>query len=203
MNEYGYEYEINPDPYCFDGSNVLKNKLGITDSTKLEAAEREYTMRRMFLLSQKPISGRFGFAHLKNIHKFIFDGIFDWAGIPRKQGFISKSGTIFCRGEYIEQEASRIFSELADERKLRELPFEQFVSRLAYYASEINALHPFRDGNGRTAREFIRQLAAYNGYAMIWHRASKEILLEADVQAFTRNYKPLIDVYSHILEKRM
>ena len=199
MSKHEYKYAIEPDPYCYAGSNVLINKLGIIEATILEAAEREYTMRRMFVLIQKPITGRFGFAHLKNIHKFIFDDIFSWAGVPRKQGFISKAGTIFCRGEYIEQEANRIFNSLAVEKKLKGLTFDQFVSRLVYYSSEINALHPFRDGNGRAAREFIRQLAAYNGYSMAWQRVPKEALLEADVMAFAKNYTPLIDAYGCML----
>jgi cell filamentation protein len=197
-----YKYDATPDPYCYAGSNVLINKLGLKSAAELEDAERKYTANRMGILLSKPVSGRFGFTHLKNIHKAIFCDVYEWAGKTRIHGFISKDGTIFCKAEYINSEASRIFNQLASEKYLRKLPFDQFVVRLVYYASEINALHPFREGNGRATREYIRQLAVYNNYFIAWQDVSAKELLKADIAAFARDYIPLIAIYSRILMKR-
>ena len=194
-----YKYDASPDPFCYPGSNVLINKYGIKNADRLSAVEREITARKMLQLLENPIHGRFGFTHLKNIHKHIFSDLYDWAGTIRTFGFISKSGTIFCRGEHIDQEARRIFGALASENKLRSLPDYLFVERLAYYVSEINALHPFREGNGRVLREFTRQLAMYNGYTLMWSRVPKDEILPADIAAFAKNYKPLIEVLNKAL----
>jgi cell filamentation protein len=145
--------------------------------------------------------GRFGFTHLKKIHKAIFGDLYEWAGQPRKHGFISKGQTIFCNAGFIDNEAKRIFNELAFDHKLRNLDFSQFVDRLVYYSSEINVLHPFREGNGRTLREFIRQLAAINGYSIRWQLVPPDVLLKADINAFYKQYNPLKNAYSRILIK--
>jgi cell filamentation protein len=188
-----------PDPYCYEGTNVLINKLDIRDAKILAEAEAEYTFRSLQVLAQNPVVGRFGFTHLKRIHKAIFDGLYGWAGETRKHGFISKGGTIFTHADYIDSVAERIFKRLIAEDKLRGLIFQNFVERLTFYSSEINALHPFREGNGRALREFIRQLAAYNGYKMVWQGVSRDDLLNADIAAFQKDYGPLVAVYSKIL----
>jgi len=197
-----YSYNATPDPYCYPCSDVLINRFGIKDAAELEAVERELTLNRLGELLHKPVSGRFGFAHLRSIHKAIFSDLYQWAGKPREHGFISKGQTIFCNAGFIEQEAKRIFSELVlVDNKLRGFEFTHFIERLAYYSSEINALHPFREGNGRTLREFVRQLAAVNGFFIRWQLVPPEELLKADINAFYKQYTPLISVYNQILVK--
>lgn len=197
----GYKYDSVHDVYCYKDTGVLINKLGIHSAEKLEEAERRITALRLDSLARGKAIGRFGFSHLKSIHRVIFGDIYPWAGEPRRHGFISKSGTIFCRGEFIEQEAQRIFDNLARESKLKGLAVDQFTSRLAYYAAEINVLHPFREGNGRAAREFIRQLSVHNGYNFMWQRIPKDSLLKADIEAFERNYAPLEALMRIAVEK--
>ena len=60
----------------------------------------------------------------------------------------------------------------------------QFAKRAAYYFSEINAIHPFRDGNGRTQREFVRQLAVRNGFGLDWSAVTRDQMYEASVKSF-------------------
>ena len=196
-----YTYNAQPDPYCYPNSNVLINIFGIKNAAELDAVERELTLNRLGEFLHKPVSGRFGFTHLKKIHKAIFGDLYEWAGQPRKHGFISKGQTIFCNAGFIDNEAKRIFDELASDNKLRNLDFNQFVDRLVYYSSEINVLHPFREGNGRTLREFIRQLAAINGYSIRWQLVPPDVLLKADINAFYKQYDPLKSAYSQILVK--
>jgi cell filamentation protein len=197
MSKYDYRYE-SPDNYVYDGTSVLINKLGIRDDETLREVERRFTAGRIVELSNAPIRGRFGFAHLKKIHAYIFQDLYDWAGKPRRAGFLSKAGAIFCRGEYIDSQAAELFGKLQAEKLLRGLGKEQFIARLAYFMGEVNALHPFREGNGRTSREFFRELSQNVGYTLDWGSADKDELLAADIAAFERDYVPLVAILRQI-----
>ena len=201
MSDYNYQYR-EQDEYCYPGTKVLINKLELTNASELHEAEREITFLRLTQLQQKPLRGQYGFSHLKAIHRYLFSDIYDWAGKIRRGSFLSKGDTIFCNGEYIEAEAKRIFLELASEEKLSRLSRDAFIDRLSYYMGEVNALHPFREGNGRTAREFFRELSLSAGYELDLSGVEKNDLLYADVQAFVRNYEPLNNILSGILRKR-
>lgn len=174
------------DPYCYPDSRTLKNKLGIHDFDELSLAERKLAKYRNRELLDSPVKGNFDFEHLKSIHAYLFQDIYDWAGKVRTVD-IAKDN-LFCRYFAIESEATRIFSELKNEKYLESLDVAHFSSRLAYYFSEINALHPFREGNGRTQREFIRQLAYQNGYFLSFRGITQEEMIEASVQSFKQDY---------------
>ena len=79
------------------------------------------------------------------------------------------------------------------ENKLSRLPANKLVDRAAFYRGEINVLHPFREGNGRTQREFIRTLLLKNGYSLDWSRVSKEVLMKTSIQS-VNDHKPLANV---------
>lgn len=143
--------------YCYPNSNVLVNKLGIKDKDKLSVIERKLTMLRLLELFEKPIYGKFDLRHLQSIHGYIFQDVYEWRGKIRTVD-IAK-GNMFCNVKFIESQAKNIFSNLRNDKYLEGLCREDFISKLAYYFSEINALHPFREGNGRSQREFIRMLA--------------------------------------------
>ena len=153
-------------------------------------------------LQEHSINGYFGFAHLCAIHKFIFGDIYSWAGTPRSGGFLSKGGTLFVQGIYIKDTANRIQTHLYKENKLRGLDKDVFTKRLAYYMGEMNALHPFREGNGRATREFFRELALKAGYLINYGDVDKDAILYADVEAYKKNYEPLISTLAEIIEKR-
>ena len=174
------------DPYCYPKSRVLKNKFNIRDNDELHVAERRLAKYRAEELMHDPIKGRFDFRHLRRIHKYLFQDIYDWAGEVRKVD-IAK-GNLFCRCFAIEPEAERIFRELRSEKYLQGLNTGAFAGRLAYYFAEINALHPFREGNGRTQREFIRQLAFLNNYFLSYAGITKDEMIEASVQSFKMDY---------------
>lgn len=177
------------DPYCYSNSRVLKNKLDIHDFDELQVAERRLGKYREIELLNEPVKGRFGFEHLKKIHKYLFQDIYDWAGEVRTVD-IAK-GNLFCRCFAIEAEAECIFGELRKEKYLKDLPAGEFAKRLAYYLAEINALHPFREGNGRTQREFIRQLAYQNNYFVSFAGIEKEDMIEASKASFKLDYEPM------------
>lgn len=177
------------DPYCYPDSRVLKNKLNIRSLEGLHEAERRLAKYRAEELLNSPINAHFDFNHLKKIHAYLFQDIYDWAGEVRTVD-IAKDN-LFCCYFAINSEAKRIFTELKHEKYLQNLSVGDFAKRLAYYFAEINALHPFREGNGRTQREFIRQLAFQNNLFISYEGITQEQMIEASVASFSLNYAPL------------
>jgi cell filamentation protein len=198
---YLYDYQSD-DPYCYPGTKVLINKLNITDAEQLFHAERRLTSLRLAELSDNPAKGRFNFEHLCAIHRHIFGDIYDWAGEIRKGEFLIKDKTIFCLGRHIDSYANGIFTDLSKANKLRGLKKEEFIDQLAYFMGEVNSLHPFREGNGRVAREFFRQLAHNAGYDLDFSKSDKDNLLQADIAAFNRAYQLLTYILRDIVKKR-
>jgi len=200
MSEYSYSYQ-GDENYCYPGTDILINKLNIKDDEQLSKAERDITRLKLLKLYELPIPGKFDFSLLCNIHKSIFEDIYHWAGQTRKGDFFSKGGSIFCRGSLIQINADKMFSNLADEKYLCNLEKQVFISRMAYYMGEVNALHPFREGNGRTLREFFRQLAFNAGYLLDFNRIKTEDLLIADINAFNGVYDELISILNNVINK--
>ncbi|GMO39804.1 MAG: Fic family protein [Termitinemataceae bacterium] len=178
--------------YCYPNTTILRNKQGIKDDEALTVAEREISSLRILQLRSQPTEGNFDLDHLCQIHRFIFNDIYEWAGNLRHGEFLSKGGSIFCRGQFLKNNSDEIFAKLLNENQLRNLPKEQFVKRLAFYMGEVNALHPFREGNGRTAREFFRQLSFAAGYTLDFGNTHTDDLLKADIDAFNGAYTGLV-----------
>ncbi len=137
------------DTYCYPGSDVLRNKAELTDANKLETYEGELSTLRSLEILEKPIEGQFDLAHLQKIHLVLFQDIYDWAGKIRTVD-ISRGNSRFANVRFIESSAHEIFNRLARENLLKSLDPNTLSERLAHYLSEINALHPFREGNGCT-----------------------------------------------------
>ena len=186
--------------YCYPDSDVLVNKLDIRDPNKLQIFERKLTMLRLLELIDKPIEGKFDLKHLQAIHAYIFQDVYDWAGKIRTVD-IAKGNT-FCNVRFISSQADAIFSKLKEEYYLAGLEEHMFTKRLAYYFSEINALHPFREGNGRSQREFIRSLALKNGYLIYFEKASKEEMLIASKKSFMCDYEDMEKIMAKCIKKK-
>ena len=169
------------DPYVYPGTNVLRNLRDIRDADLLSEYESEMTGRRIIQLSQRPITGAFDAAHLRAIHRHIFQDLFDWAGEFRTVNIQRGSQMPFALYEQIAPCLSSLFGKLAKER-----PLTPFFARAAYYLGEINAIRPFREGNGRTQREFIRELAATVEIKLAWQRINREELIEGSIASFQR-----------------
>ncbi|MCD8373668.1 MAG: Fic family protein [Oscillospiraceae bacterium] len=186
--------------YCYPNSDVLINKLGIRDRDKLHSFERRLTMLRLSELLDRPIIGKFDLEHLKRIHGYIFQDIYEWAGQLRTVD-IAKDN-MFCNVKFIEPQAEVIFGNLRAENYLLGFDEDTFVKRLAYYFSEINALHPFREGNGRSQREFIRSLALHNGYIVSFAKTSAEDMISASKKSFLCNYEEMERLFAKCVHKR-
>lgn len=171
------------DHYFDAETGVLKNKLGIGDENELTKAEASLVAWRGFQLFKKPIRGRFDLDHLKAIHKHLFQDVYEWAGELRDIDLI-KENSHFANHPHIASAARPIFEKLAKEGCLRQLDASAFSERAAYYLGEINALHPFREGNGRAQREFINHLAYANSYFIQWKNVSAEDMIQASRESF-------------------
>lgn len=185
--------------YCYENSNVIINKLDIRDNLMLKNAETEITILKLKLLAENDVTGRFTPTHLKNIHKFIFEDIYPFAGKYRTEQ-IGKSNTWFYPPNIIDDSVKKLLNKLKDEKNLRNLHRTDFVDRLSYYMAELNAIHPFREGNGRTVREFIRQLALFNSYELDWSLCEKDNILEASILSYD-DYTALKPILSQCLSQ--
>lgn len=170
--------------YFYPGTNVLINLPGIRDPDKLNQFERVHTYLRLVELQHNPIKGKFDFDHLKEIHRYIFQDVYPFAGQIRDEN-IAKDYFTFAPYPFIEKEANRLFDSLKDENFLSGLEIDPFSQRSAYYMAELNVLHPFREGNGRTIREFIRQLAYEAGYSLDWRKRDYREIFQASVRSKT------------------
>ena len=186
-------YYVRHSNYCYPNSSILINKLNIRDNKKLQVYEAKITAAKLLSLRQKGIIGNFDYLHLNSIHKYLFEDIYPFAGKFRNEN-ISKGLFRFAEWEYIDSELNNLLNKLKDEDYLNGLNKENLADRLAFYLSELNVLHPYREGNGRTIREFIRELALRNNYILNLSKVSPKDFLNASIKSIvdTRDLSKLI-----------
>ncbi|MBO4388705.1 MAG: Fic family protein [Spirochaetales bacterium] len=178
----------------YPGTKCLVNFFNIRDREKLKAVESRIVPIRMAQLLAGELPVKFDFNLLREIHSALFSDIYPSAGEIRHFG--ASKRTSFCRPEYIQDMADNIFGKLLADRYLTDRDEESFINDLAFYMGEVQALHPFFDGNGRSARAFFYLLILNAGYDMKWYEIDPDRLLEADISAITGEYQLLIDVLS-------
>src|SRR6185312_15671590 len=133
------------DPYLDLQSGLLRNRLGITDARALRHVEAELTASRIYDLIRSPIPGAYDLAHLRAFHRQIFQDLYDWAGELRTVSI--GRGRLFSLPQHLETDADELFSWLAHADQLRGRHRATFVDDLTELYADLNALHPFRDGN--------------------------------------------------------
>ena len=175
-------YKHRNSNYCYPGTHILINKLNIKDKNTLQKFEAKITAAKLLDLRQKGIIGNFNAEHLSKIHRYLFEDIYPFAGQVRNEN-IAKGVFRFAEWEYVEPELNRLLNELKNENYLSNLSKEVLSERLAYYLSELNVLHPYREGNGRTIREFIRELALKNEYVLNLKDVSPKEFLNASIKS--------------------
>jgi cell filamentation protein len=186
------------DPYLIKGTGCLKNRMGITDVNELERAERDITNRSIDSFQEQ--YGPYSLSTMMYIHKALFSSLYEWAGEIRSVG-IWKGNTRFCVPERIEKEASKLFDALnkdfSKEGKFWSL--KEAADRLAFHYGELNILHPFREGNGRTQRVLFEIIARDIGYSIRWLNDSDQ-WIAANISAYTTDHKALREIFLDILE---
>jgi cell filamentation protein len=176
--------------YYYENVPVLKNYFNLKDQSRLTSLETDISLNRLSELNARPIKGRFSWTHLSNIHRYIFGDIYPFAGKSRNENII-KGETQFCSCEYIHQTFLQMIFSLKSEKYLKGLTTRDLSNRLAYYMSELNMIHPFREGNGRAIREYIRCLALSRGVNIHWDLIDKDRLLQAIIHSVGKDHQAL------------
>ena len=181
--------ESTHDPYALP-NGVIRNRLGISDPVDLASAEADITGARLIALHYVYLPGKYDLDHLRTFHRFIFGDMYDWAGDLRIVDITKRDS--FCRWIHLEDYGRQIFRHLAASNHLRGLDRAAFVEALADIYADINALHPFREGNGRAQRAFLAQLAREAGHPVSWAGLDAVENETASIAGFRGNLKPLV-----------
>ena len=175
--------DLFPDPHFDYEHKLLKNLPGLTDQKQFDDFERIQAIKALVNLRDNPVTGNFDAAHLKGIHARIFKNIYPWAGEFRQVNLHRSGSYYFAVVQFMEENLRNTLAKLAAENYLKGMDSVAFASHGAYYLGELNAIHPFREGNGRTQREFIRQLAAEAGHRINWNRVTREQMYAASIES--------------------
>jgi len=191
------------DPYRYPGTDVLRNVPALRNAEQLAAFETVKTAQRSYELLKNPVGGRFDTAILKAIHKHLFQDVFTWAGNFRttmlgKAEHFGQPATWFTPPHLLEHEAERIFGLLHANDLLRGLDQVEFARQAARLLAEINKLHPFREGNGRTQRLFLDVLARQAGHTLHFDVVSRERMIQASIQANSGNLGMMMRMFEEI-----
>lgn len=181
-----YEPETPQDPQSEPGTFCPRNRFGIRDYNELQKYETAASHRRQVELDAHGVNGSFNTGHLRKIHWCLFHDVFPWAGELRLVPLSKIGGVRFGHPQHIASALGEALEKLKAESFLCGLDHALFAQRAATYLGDINAIHPFREGNGRTQREFIRQLAIHAGFAISWTGISKEENTVASILSHTR-----------------
>ncbi|MDO7975772.1 Fic/DOC family protein [Oceanotoga teriensis] len=177
------DYSIKDQIYCYENTLILKNKLNIKNKEELEIVETKITSFKIAELQKREFKEyNLNFLFFKNLHKFIFEDLFEWAGKIRIID-ISKDSFKFAHHIYIEKEASKLFNQLKKENYLKNIKKEDLIKKISHYITEINVLHPFREGNGRTIREYFRILLQNLDYKINFNIKNKQKYIEAMIES--------------------
>ena len=170
--------------YCYPPDHtVLRNKLDLRDATQLDYVEREFVLQRTI---QGIPSGEFDLVHLRAIHRHLFQDIYDWAGELRTVE-IAKGGSQFQFRRYIVIGMADVHRRLIAANYLKHLTAADFATR----AGEINYVHLFREGNGRTQMLYLEQLAAQAGHRLDLRSIVREEWMAACIEAQRGQYAAL------------
>lgn len=180
-------YTSVPDNACYPGTQILKNKAGL----KIQAELDKFELAMFLLRSEDPWPiGRLNLQHYKDLHHHFFQDVYEWAGKFRDIR-IGKNGHRFCFPEHIENLMGDLFEGLAKRYNLRGYSRNDFILLLTHFLSELNAIHPFREGNGRTQMAFSILLTENAGFQFNYEKLEPETVLEAMIHSFRGNLLPL------------
>ena len=180
-------YDAVSDPYCYAGTTVLKNIPNLRKQNALDAFETVSTAQR----AEEPLpAGRLSVTHYQAIHHHLFQDVYVWVGKFRTVR-IAKDGSAFCYPEHIGKEMADLFGDLREAHYLRGLSAKEFSNAAAHFLTTLNAIHPFREGNGRTQTTFLALLADQAGHGLDLERLKPTTFLKAMVASFKGDERPL------------
>ena len=194
-------YTIKNDPYINRQTGIFRNLLGIDQKLALENAEAQITSVEIsaLLIDNSSVVVDFDSNLLCKIHKQLFSEIYDWAGKYRTID-MEKDDTRFAHTPHITSQLKQLLSELSDENYLIGLNKQNFINRLAHYYSELNIIHPFREGNGRTLRTFISLLTVNANWDIAWDIMDSKENIKSCIAGYMGDEKPLNTMLNKIIK---
>lgn len=179
----------------------LRISFGIRDNKILKEYEKKIVAVRLLEMSIIGVTGDFSLKHFIEIHKKLFGDVYFFAGEFRREN-IAKGSFRFADYRYIENEIIKLFKMILKDNIIlnKNIDKDMLAEKLAYYSAELNVLHPFREGNGRTIREYIRQMALALGYVMNYRKITVQEYMTASIFSIT-DISKLKELYNICLEK--
>lgn len=189
-------YEAVADEYCYPGTTVLKNKLDLRNAEELAAFEAEVSDARA---DEELPAGDLDYEHFRSIHRHLFQDVYEWAGEPRTVR-ISKGGSMFCFPENIEDEATRLFAALKRDGSLQGLVSRAFAIKSAHFLAELNAIHAFREGNGRAQLSLFLLLGHQAGHSLSFEEFDPNAFLAAMIASFDGDERSLATIIENLID---
>jgi cell filamentation protein len=180
-------YEAQADLYCYPATSILKNIPDIRSAAALERFERAITAQRA---EEGLPRGRLSVSHYRSIHRHLLQDVYRWAGQFRTVR-VAKGESVFCYPENIPAEMKRIFAALKGAEFFRGLSVEAFSAAAAHFLSELNAIHPFREGNGRVQLIFIVVISEQANHPLDLAHLEPDRYLSAIVRSFRGDERAL------------
>jgi cell filamentation protein len=180
-------YDAGSDPYCYAGTSVLTNIPGIRDQADLERFESAIVRQRS--LEALP-PGKLSVRHYRSIHHHLLQDVYRWAGRFRTVR-LHKGTSTFCYPEHIADQMKQLFGDLKQAEYFVKLNADDFASQAAHFLATLNAIHPFREGNGRSQNAFLGLLAARAGHGLALSRLNETAFRAAMIESFGGNEEPL------------
>ncbi len=156
------------DPYLWDDSSILKNKLNIHEQELLEQAEADYVVFRLKEITLNPLVGDYHTAHFLKMHEYIFQDLYDWAGSPRVISIFKEEDVLGGLSiEYsdpfdISNDLHNVLSEMRT-KKWESMDVKNLSVEFCDSLAKLWKIHPFREGNTRTTITFACQFIEHLG----------------------------------------
>ncbi len=179
---------------CYENTAVLINKFGIKDERQLASIEQSVTSMLIAKASIEIPFENVDFDFYKNLHRYVFSDIYDWAGTVRKIN-MSKKGTNFCSADKIEELGSRIFERLKKDKYLKIFSGDKFIIEFVNLYCDLNILHPFREGNGRIQRLFLSMLVNRSDKQLDFSEIDADELMIATIKSVSGDIFMLQDIF--------
>jgi len=180
---------------CYDGTNILINKLGIKNQKLLDEVEQTITSINSAEIEVNTEFKNVDFEFYKILHYRMFSEIYGWAGEIRNIN-ISKKGTNFCSFEKVAHQGELIFQRLKKENYFKNLNRNSFIEEITDLYCDLNILHPFREGNGRVQRLFLTLLIRNAGYSINFSDIDAELLMIATIKSVSGDIFMLKEIFS-------
>ena len=189
------KYGVQNDPYCWPGTTVLTNELGIREEARLADAEAEFAAVALERIEIE--APPFNLAYLRLLHRQLFCDVYSWAGELRSVD-IAKGTTRFCTASRIAPEAEKVMRTL-DHLDIHTLSWPDALPLLVECFGELNIVHPFREGNGRALRLFFEHFLVVNGMGVDWNRVQREEWVTACIAAVACDYSSLVAIFDRCI----